>query len=306
MMDSTNDQTQTKWKIAPRRVVSIGHPFLVGILNVTPDSFSDGGELNSVELAVDRARAMVDDGADMLDTGGESTRPGAARVEIDEQIRRVVPVIEAMRTAGITVPISVDTTQGLVASAAIDAGADAINDVSAGGDDSEMFTLASDRKCGLILMHRAALPEVDQYSDQYDQSGRPIGDDVVGLVVSALAKSRNAAMAAGVDAANIVLDPGLGFGKDVGQNLELIRSTQALAELGHPVMSALSRKSFVGRLSLGRDSDPSERLAGTLALSVLHLQAGARLFRVHDVLAHRQALDAAWALFGQNGIRSAH
>lgn len=294
------DQADMKWKLSSRRVVSFGHPFLVGILNVTPDSFSDGGELGTVALVVERARAMVDQGADMLDIGGESTRPGAERVGVEEQIRRVVPMVEGIRSAGIEVPISVDTTREAVARAALDAGGDVINDVSAGEEDSGMFALAGARGCGLILMHRVVVAAQDRYSDAYapdgQEGGMPIAKDVVRSVSRALGQCRDKAIEAGVDRDCIVLDPGLGFGKGVEQNLELIRSTGVLVGMGHPVMSALSRKSFVGRVSLGRDSSPDERLAGTLAFSVMHLQAGARLFRVHDVGAHRQALDAAWAL----------
>jgi dihydropteroate synthase len=281
------------WKITPERAINVDRPLCIGILNVTPDSFSDGGELDSVGSAVDRARAMVDEGADGLDIGGESTRPGAERVVEDEQIQRVVPVIEAIRSSGITVPITIDTTRAPVASAALDAGADAINDVSAGTDDGSMLGLAGERGCGVILMHRAMMPEHDRYSDQYVE--RPIGGSVVEHVVAALGARRDAAIVAGVEPRCIVLDPGLGFGKDVGQNIELIRRTGLLVGLGHPVMSGLSRKSFVGRVSIGDGSSPADRLAGTLALSVLHLGYGARLFRVHDVGVHRRALDAAWA-----------
>ena len=293
------------WKLSTQRTVRLGCPFLVGILNITPDSFADGGELCSVDFAVDRARAMVDAGADMLDIGGESTRPGALRVDGDGQIGRVVPVIEAIRGRGLDIPISVDTTRASVALAALEAGGDVINDVSGGSEDAGMLGLAADRGCGLVLMHRVVEPGGDRYSDQYSdgrigqgEGGRPIADDVVGRVVSSLARSRDAAVGAGVDPGCIVLDPGLGFGKDVEQNLSLIGSTGAVVGLGHPVMSALSRKSFVGRVSLGRDSDPGERLAGTLGLSAVHLVSGARIFRVHDVGEHRAALDSVWAVMG--------
>lgn len=299
-MDTPLNQNQiTTWKINPQRVIDLDHPFLMGILNITPDSFADGGELDSVSGAVERARAIVDEGGDGLDIGGESTRPGAARVSAAEQIARVVPVIEGIRRAGIVLPITIDTTRSEVAKASLDAGGDAINDVSAGMEDDGMLVLAGDRGCGIVLMHRVVEPGDDRYSDEYEQ--RPIDAEdvgVVGHVVEGLKARRDAALAAGVDPGCIVLDPGLGFGKDVGQNLALIRGTGELARLGHPVMSALSRKSFVGRVSLGRDSDPSERLAGTLGLSVMHLMMGARIFRVHDVGVHRQALDAAWAAMG--------
>jgi len=290
----------TTWKINPQRVIEIGHPFLMGILNATPDSFSDGGELDSVKAGVERARRMVDEGADGLDIGGESTRPGAERVSVTEQIDRVVPMVDGIRKAGIDLVISVDTTRSEVAKAALDVGADAINDVSAGQEDEGMFSLAADRGCGLILMHRVLAPDQDQYSDEYSgqNQARPIEHDAVGRVIAELGARRDLAVEAGVERGCIVLDPGLGFGKDVGQNMELIRRTDELATLGHVVMSGLSRKSFVGRVSLGRDSEPSERLAGTLGLSVMHMLAGARIFRVHDVGAHREALVSAWASMG--------
>ena len=272
----------------------------MGILNATPDSFSDGGQLDTVEAGIERARRMVDEGADGLDIGGESTRPRADRVSVKEQIRRVVPMIEGIRKAGVDLVISVDTTRSEVAQASLDAGGDVINDVSAGQEDSGMFPLGADRGCGLVLMHRVLAPEQDQYSDQYsDQNqARPIEKDAVGRVIAELGARRDLAVEAGVEPRCIVLDPGLGFGKDVGQNLELIRRTAELSALGHVVMSGLSRKSFVGRVSLGRDSEPSERLGGTLGLSVMHMLAGARIFRVHDVGSHREALDSAWDAMG--------
>jgi len=288
------DNQSAIWQVNPGRAIRLDRPLCIGILNVTPDSFSDGGELDSVGKAVDRAKAMVDEGADGLDVGGESTRPGAQRVSAEEQIRRVVPVIEGIRQAGIEPLISIDTTRAAVASAGLDAGGDVINDVSGASEDAAMLGLAGDRGCGVVLMHRVVEPGLDRYSDEYVE--RPIEGDVVEHVVGALRARRDAAVDAGVDRRCIVLDPGLGFGKDVGQNLALIRGTGALVGLGQAVMSGVSRKSFVGRVSLGRDSEPSERLAGTLGLSVLHLGFGARVFRVHDVGAHREALDSAWAV----------
>lgn len=300
-----SSETGQIWQINARRAIRLDRPFCIGILNVTPDSFSDGGMLGSVGAAVDRARAIVDEGGDGLDIGGESTRPGAGRVSVEEQIARVVPVIEGIRKAGIELPITIDTTRAAVAAAGLDAGGDAINDVSGGGEDAGMLGLAAERGCGIILMHRETTPERDRYSDEYEDGDRPIGDGVVGHVVGhvvgALEKARARAVDAGVDRGCVVLDPGLGFGKDVGQNLGLIRGTGLIVGLGSPVLSALSRKSFVGRVSLGRDSDPSERLAGTLGLSVLHLSMGAMMFRVHDVGEHRESLDGAWALLGGRG-----
>lgn len=262
---------------------------------MTPDSFADGGRLASPRGVAEAAARAVEDGADMLDVGGESTRPGAERVPVGEQIRRVAPAIEAIRAMGVCAPISVDTTRGEVARAALDAGADAINDVSAGEEDSGVLALAAERGCGLILMHRLAPPDRDRYSDRYEQS--PAYADVVGEVGGYLAARVEACERAGVRRGAILVDPGLGFGKTVGQNLELIaRTGEIIGRAGRPVMSALSRKSFVGRVSLGRDSDPAERLAGTIALSVAHLRAGARVFRVHDAREAARALAAAWAL----------
>lgn len=284
----------TTWKLNHERAVHLDRPFLVGVLNITPDSFADGGAYNAPGRALERAMRFLGEGADGLDIGGESTRPGATRISPCEQIERVVPVIRAIRDAGIELPITIDTTRAETARAALRVGADAINDVSAASEDDGMLALASEMGCGLILMHRERPPQQDQYSDQYDLA--PVAGSVTDRVVGSLRGARDRAIGAGVDPACVMLDPGLGFGKDVDQNLELIGSTPCLLGLGHPVMSALSRKSFVGRVGLGRDSNPSERLPATIALSVMHLQRGARVFRVHDVAEHRQALDAAWAL----------
>jgi len=291
----TDPPADPAWRVSGARTLRLDRPRLLAILNVTPDSFADGGRLPTPAHAADAARRAVDEGADAIDLGAESTRPGAARVEEREQVRRAAPAIEEIRAAGIAVPISIDTTRAAVARAALDAGADAINDVSGGTDDPGLPALAAERRAGLVLMHRATVPERDRYSDRYSATPEYPGG-VVAAVLAALRDARDRAHAAGVAHDALVLDPGLGFGKSVEQCLELIRATPDLGALGAPVLSALSRKSFVGRVSLGRDSDPGERLAGTLALSVLHHRAGARLFRVHDVAPHREALDAAAAL----------
>lgn len=263
---------------------------VAGILNVTPDSFAEASRHVSVESAVAAARRMLLEGADSLDVGGESTRPGSEAVDADEQVRRVVPVIRAI--AGLrlgvaefgwdeAVRISVDTTSAVVAEAALDAGATCINDISAGRDDERMFELAARRGCAMILMHREVKPREDRYSDRY--SSGPIEGDVVQRVKEFLAERVRAAMSAGVAREKIAIDPGLGFGKTVEQNVELIRRTGELAAFGLPVVSALSRKSFVGRFVLGRDSEPSERLGATVMMSEMHFRAGTRVFRVHDV-----------------------
>lgn len=290
-----DQRANQQWKLSDTRAIGLDRPCVVCIVNATPDSFADGGEYNTVDAAVARAKRAIDDGADMLDIGGESTRPGAGRVDAAEQIRRVVPIVEAVRACGLEIPISVDTTLSAVASVALDAGADAINDVSAMTEDPGMLWLAGERGCGVVLMHRLTTPRRDSYSDAY--VAEPVYGDVVEDVCAYLAGRRDAALEAGVERDRIVLDPGLGFGKSVVDNLRLIRSTARLVErLGCPLMSGLSRKSFVGRAAFGRDSEPSERVDATVGMSVMHMRCGARIFRVHDVKAHREALDAAWAV----------
>jgi dihydropteroate synthase len=279
------------WRASNKRTVDLTRPCVMAILNVTPDSFADGGQLMTPGQAADAAQAAVEAGATVLDVGGESTRPGSQPVSADVQMQRVVPAIMAIRSRLPDVVISVDTTSAEVARTALQAGADAINDTTAGLDDPEMLPLAASTGAGIILMHRPRPAPQDSYSDRYEQP--PQYTDVVGEIAAFLDSRARAAMDAGIPAEAIVIDPGLGFGKTVEQNLELIRGTQRLAALGYPVLSALSRKSFVGRVSLGRDSHPSERLAGTVALSVVHLLHGARIFRVHDVREHVEALRAA-------------
>ncbi|MFN7314960.1 MAG: dihydropteroate synthase [Phycisphaerae bacterium] len=285
------------WRLSPQRTLDLSAPRIMAILNITPDSFADGGEHLHVDAALAHAQRCVDEGAAMLDIGGESTRPGAASVSEAQQIARVIPVVRAIRActhAAARVPISIDTTRASVAAAALDAGADAINDVSAGSDDPAMLPLAAQCRCGIILMHRLLPPARDQFSDAY--TAPPTYTDVVAEVLAYLRARVAAALDAGIARDCIMLDPGLGFGKSVTDNLRLIAGSKHLLADGLPLLSALSRKSFVGRVSLGRDSTPAERLEGTLALSVLHYQQGCRLFRVHDVAPHAAALAAAQAL----------
>lgn len=295
----------TDWRLGGGRVLSLAEPAVMAILNLTPDSFSDGGQLATIDAVIAAVRDAVNAGAAMLDIGGESTRPGAARVSAPEQIARVIPAIRAIRASGgelATIPISIDTTRSPVAQAALDAGADAINDVSGGVEDPGILTLATERSAGLILMHRERPPDQDQYSTAYGgpSTPEPVRGDIVAHVGAALKSMLERAARAGVDPHAIVLDPGLGFGKSVRQNIELIVRTSALLGLGRPILSGVSRKSFTGAVSAppGVTLTPAERLPGTLALSIEHLRAGARLFRVHDVAAHTQALRAAWACMG--------
>jgi len=282
------------WQLAHGKSLDLTEPRVVAILNITPDSFSDGGDYNTPAQAIERAKQCADEGADVLEVGGESTRPGAQRIGAREQLGRVLPVIEAIRNELPEMPISVDTTRSEVAGRAIEAGAHIINDVSAGEEDDAILALAASTGAGLVLMHRLRPPGEDAFSDRYSEA--PTYGDVVADVRAYLEKRLQASIAAGVREDAVVLDPGLGFGKSVEQNLELIRRTGEICSIGRAVMSAASRKSFVGRVGLGRESDPSERLGASVAVTVLHAQMGARLFRVHDVSPHAQALRMVWAL----------
>lgn len=286
--------TSDVWHIGPDRTLSLGQPRLIGILNVTPDSFHDGGNWHEPKAAADRALAMIEDGAAMIDVGGESTRPGATRVDASEQVERVVPVVERIRDVS-NVAISVDTTRAAVARAALAAGANVINDVSAGTEEPELLDVVAEASAGVILMHRLVEPAEDTYSDRYE-TAPCYGGDVVAAVRRALTERVAAATEHGVQSDHIVIDPGLGFGKTVEQNYELVAGTARLAELGRPILAAASRKSFIGAASGA--PDPGDRLPGSLALSVLQWQHGIRLFRVHDVAAHRQALAVAIAAAG--------
>ena len=276
------------WQVGGGRALRLDRPRIAGVLNVTPDSFSDGGACEDVPTAVARALQMIEEGACVIDVGGESTRPGAARVAADLQVARTVPVIEALRRR-CNVLISIDTTQVEVAEASLDAGADIINDVSAGTEDARMLDLAAGRGCGLVLMHRRVPPQEDSYSDRY--ASAPEYADVATEVRGFLEDRCREAVAAGVDASALVIDPGLGFGKTVEQNFQLIHSIRSLVETGYPVLSAASRKSFLGAVT--GVTTPSDRVSGSTAVSVIHYLAGVRLFRVHDVAAHREALDVA-------------
>jgi dihydropteroate synthase len=297
----TSGTPTRSWKLAGGREIRLDRPRLLTVINVTPDSFFAGSRASSIDRAVSMCVRAIADGADMLDIGGESTRPGASRVTAPDQIERVVPVIEAIRSHSddrvSTVPISIDTTLSPVAEAALDAGANAVNDVSAGREDDRLIPVCVAHGAGLVLMHRLRPPGGDRYSDRYEETAPPHYEDVTRDVRAFLAARRETAIEAGADPTSLVLDPGLGFGKTVAQNAELVRRTDELLDLGAPILSALSRKSFVGRTSIpDRDSTPEERLPGSIAWSVAHLMSGATLFRVHDTLEQARALRAAWAV----------
>jgi dihydropteroate synthase len=264
-------------------------PRLIGVVNVTPDSFSDGGLFLDPERAIAHGRELAAEGADTLDVGGESTRPGAQAVSAEVELERVEPVIAALAGGeGPRVAVSIDTSKAAVAAAALDAGAEIVNDVTALRADPEMAALCADRGCGVVLMHMLGTPRTMQRDPTYD--------DVVAEVKAFLVERVEAAVGAGIAEERIWVDPGIGFGKTLDHNLELLARLGELRELGRPIVIGTSRKSFLGRLT-GREV--TDRLGGTIASNVLALAAGAEIFRVHEVAPVRQALDAAEAILGR-------
>jgi len=257
----------------------------MGVVNVTPDSFSDGGLYLDPDAAVAHGEELARAGAAILDVGGESTRPGAEVVSEAEELRRVVPVISGL--AGGRADISVDTSKAAVAAAALDAGAGIVNDVTALRGDGEMAGLCADRGATVVLMHMLGSPRTMQEN--------PVYEDVVDEVKAFLAGRVEAAVAAGVEEERIWLDPGIGFGKTAAHNLELLRRLGELRELGRPLVIGTSRKSFIGRVD---GSDAGERLGGTIASSVLAAAEGAEVLRVHDVAEVGQAMAVATAILG--------
>jgi len=260
-------------------------PRLMGIVNVTPDSFSDGGRFLDPSRAVEQGLKLVDEGADLLDVGGESTRPGSAGVEEAEELRRVIPVVEGLR-ARTTVPISIDTTKSGVARGALDAGADLVNDVSAGRFDPGMLELVAERGCELVLMHMLGRPRDMQESPSYR--------DVVREVLAHLRERGAACLNRGIPTSKIIVDPGIGFGKRLEDNLALIRGLPELRSLGRPILLGMSRKSFLGALS-GTER-PDERIGETAAAVALGAFLGAEILRVHDARSTSPVIRVAAAL----------
>jgi dihydropteroate synthase len=257
---------------------------IMGVVNVTPDSFSDGGLFLDADAAVEHGMRLTAEGADILDVGGESTRPGADSVAEDEELRRVVPVIERLARDG-RARLSIDTTKVAVARPALDAGASLVNDVSAFRFDPGMAALVAETGVGCCLMHMLGEPRTMQEDPRYD--------DVVSEVKAFLEERLAFAVSEGVDEERVWLDPGIGFGKTVEHNLELLRRLDEIVAIGRPVVVGTSRKSFLGKLAGGRDE--GERLPGTIATNVLALERGASVFRVHDVAQNADALAVAAA-----------
>ena len=259
----------------------------MGVVNVTPDSFYDGGLYFEPARAIEHALKLIADGADIIDVGGESSRPGAGPVPAREERRRILPVIEVIRERK-DVLISVDTTKAEVAEAAIAEGAHIINDISAGRFDPDLLPLVSRTGAGFVLMHMKGTPRSMQSLASYE--------DVVAEVKSFLAARLDAAREAGVRAAGLICDPGIGFAKKLEHNLALINNLEALAGLGRPVLVGISRKSFIGKIL---DAEPEDRLEGTIAAAVVSALKGAAILRVHDVAEVRRALAVAESIVHQ-------
>ena len=262
-------------------------PLIMGILNTTPDSFSDGGQFNDLQTAIRRVEVMMKEGADIIDIGGESTRPGSDPVTAVEQLKRVVPVIETIRShVSQCILISIDTTSAQVAEAALNAGANLINDVSAGLNDARILTLAAERRVPIILMHSQGSPKTMQ--------DKPYYEDVVLEVIAALKNRIAIAIKSGIKQENIIIDPGIGFGKRKQDNLDLLAHLDTFVALGFPVLLGASRKRFMGTLCAVEQ--PSELVTATAVTTALGVVAGVQLFRVHDVKENKQAAEVAWAI----------
>jgi dihydropteroate synthase len=265
---------------------------IMGILNVTPDSFSDGGHYCDSESAVDAASVMVAEGAEMIDVGGESTRPGAEPVSEAEELRRVIPVVRAIRARHATIPISVDTQKAQVAQEALDVGATIVNDVSAGEAEPDILSVVAAHGAVYILMHRQGLPKTMQEAPCYT--------DVVHEVSAYLARRVSVAVNAGIDPAWCLVDPGIGFGKTMAHNVALLQHLRDLTPLGGGVALGVSRKSMIGELLGG--AEVTDRLEGGLAIAAHALQQGVRILRVHDVAATRKFL-TVWKALAVTGFR---
>jgi dihydropteroate synthase len=278
------------WKIGDRIFDLSRQGLIIGVLNVTPDSFSDGGEFFAAEKAIEHGLRMAADGADIVDVGGESTRPGAEPIAADEELRRVIPVIEKLRTK-IDVPISIDTSKTEVALAAIQAGASIVNDVTGGRGDEGMLPLIAETKSALIIMHMQGTPRTMQKQPRYN--------DVVSEVADFFRQQYACAIGCNIDPMAIAFDPGIGFGKTLDHNLELLAQLERLRAHDRPLVIGVSRKSFLGKLIESPDMD--DRGAPAVALTALLRMRGADVFRVHDVKENVSALRVTEAILGRTG-----
>ncbi len=246
--------------------------YLMGVLNITPDSFSDGGDYNNIEEASQRAWALVEAGADILDIGGQSTRPGAKQISLEEELERVIPIIKRIRK-NLNIPISVDTTRAEIAQQAVRAGADIVNDISGGTFDGDMLTTVAELEVPIILMHIRGTPETMQHKTDYE--------DLVGEIIAVLRERLAAAEKAGIARSRLLIDPGIGFGKTAAQNIELLRQLHQFQRLGVPILVGTSRKSFIGKI-INQDN-PKQRVWGTASTCCAAISQGADILRVHDL-----------------------
>ncbi len=274
------------WRTSRRTIDLSGRPLIMGILNVTPDSFSDGGLWRDTEQAVAHAVTMAEQGADIIDIGGESTRPGSVGVSLDEELRRVMPVVERLVPL-LNIPLSIDTTKSGVAARALAAGVEIVNDIAGLSFEAEMADVVADSHAGLVVMHTRGRPLTMQHDTSYEE--------VVAEVSAGLAASLQQALSSGITAEQIVLDPGIGFGKERTGNLELLRHLRELLQLGRPLLVGSSRKGFTATAA-GRTV--RSRLFTTAATVALAVANGATLLRVHDVAAMRDVADMAWEIAG--------
>ncbi|MBD2772220.1 dihydropteroate synthase [Iningainema tapete] len=260
--------------------------YIMGVLNVTPDSFSDGGEFNTVSAALAQARSLVANGADIIDIGGQSTRPGAKQITLAEELDRVLPVLQEARKE-ITVPISVDTTRALVAKASVEIGADMVNDISGGTFDPEMLPTVASLDVPIVLMHLRGNPQTMQQMTNYE--------NLIDEIYNFLAQQITVATTVGIDREKIIIDPGIGFAKNYEQNLEIFRRLPELRKLNSPILVGPSRKSFIGRIL--NQPDPTSRVWGTAAACCAAIFKGADILRVHDVREMREVCLVADALY---------
>lgn len=259
--------------------------YLMGILNFTPDSFSDGGEFNTLDAAFNQAKIMIDNGADILDIGGQSTRPGAEQISLEEELQRTIPIIEKVRQNS-NIPISIDTTRADVAKAAIEAGADIVNDISGGQYDGGMFPIVAQLGVPYILMHIRGTPQTMQQRTDYQ--------DVVRDIKTYFSEQMVRATKAGMERSQMILDPGIGFAKTAPQNIKILQNLEAFAELNQPLLIGVSRKSFIGHLL--SQNEPKQRVWGTAGACVSAIAQGADILRVHDIPQIADAVQVADAI----------
>lgn len=280
--------TLASWTLRGRSL-EWGQTYLMGVLNVTPDSFSDGGKFNTPSAALTQAQQLVAAGADIIDVGGQSTRPGAVEISLQEELDRVLSVLQVLRPE-IPMPISVDTTRSAVAKAAVEAGADMINDISAGTFDLNMLPTVAQLNVPIVLMHIRGTPQTMQKLTHYQ--------DLIGEIYRFLEQQINLANLAGIEPDKIMIDPGIGFAKNYDQNLEILRRLSGFSPLNCPILVGVSRKSFIGRIL--NQPDPKARVWGTAAACCAAIANGANILRVHDVKEMRDVCRVADAIFRQD------